>query len=188
MPVGRGVTCTALSAINSIKSFTWTWRLGDTGLFWSRGSQNQEARAWQMTYQVGTVAGDEGSFIKAAFAQWAVGPSCNRWYFTPHIIHIRTSSLSPFPPPVPHSAILSHQPFPFSSFEKHSLCPPLESYPGTFSSRNRVQVGTPFPFGTAFSLGLPPRSIATLPIHQQRFSRRYPIRDLHPYSLLYAHN
>lgn len=67
--MGRGVTCTALSAINSINSFTWTWRVGDTGLFWSRGSQNQETRVWQMTYQVGTVEGDDGLFIKAVFAQ-----------------------------------------------------------------------------------------------------------------------
>jgi hypothetical protein len=66
--VGRGVTCTALSAINSIISFTWTRRLGDTGLFWSRG-KIREARAWQMTYQVGMVEGDDELFIKAAFAQ-----------------------------------------------------------------------------------------------------------------------
>lgn len=73
--MGDSVTCTALSAINSIIPFTWTWRLGDTGLFWSRGSQNQGARVWQMTYQVGTVAGDDESFMKAAFAELAVwGP------------------------------------------------------------------------------------------------------------------
>jgi len=40
-PVGHCVTCVALSAINSIISFTWTWRLEDTGLFCSSGSQNQ---------------------------------------------------------------------------------------------------------------------------------------------------
>ena len=37
----------------------------------------REARVWQMTYQVGTVEGDDGLFIKAAFALGGVGPSCN---------------------------------------------------------------------------------------------------------------
>jgi len=37
-------------------------------LFWSRG-KIREARAWQMTYQVGMVEGDDELFIKAAFAQ-----------------------------------------------------------------------------------------------------------------------
>jgi hypothetical protein len=124
--VGHGVTCTALSAINSINLFTWTWRLGDTRSFWSRGSQNQGGACMaddRMTYQVGTVGGDDESFIKAAFAQWAMwGLLATDGISLPHIIHVLTSSLPPFPP-APHSAILSHKPFPFSSFEKHYLRP-----------------------------------------------------------------
>jgi hypothetical protein len=147
--------------------FTWTWRLVDTGLFWSRASRNQGGACMaddRMTYQVGTVAGDDESFIKLAVAQWAM---CQWGPLSTDGISLPISSTFAFPlSPSPHSRRRRIQQscctksFPFFSFEKHSLRPPpLQSYPGTFSSRYRVQVGTPFPFGTAFSLGLFPRSI-----------------------------
>jgi hypothetical protein len=61
--VGRGVTCTALSAVYSIIPFTTRDCSGPAAV------KIREARVWQMTYQVGMVEGDDELFIKAAFAQ-----------------------------------------------------------------------------------------------------------------------
>lgn len=137
-----------------------------------------------MTCQVRTVGGDDELFIKAAFALGSVGALLQLMVFDCPISSTSALPLSSHPRRchIQQSRRTSHS-LPLS-FEKHSLRPPLLSYPSRFLSRNRVESS---PSRDCPFLRAP--SAFNLPHYRSTSSDSLagtPIRGLHPYSLLHT--